>query len=604
LSKKAPAFLSYARVDADFALRLAADLKAKGANVWMDQIDIRPGKQWDREVECALGACSEMLVILSTKGVDSSNVMDEVSFALEERKTVIPIIQSECRIPFRLRRLQRVDFRTDYAHGLKILLDTLIAENLVATVPDTGNEPLPLMEKTSTLEQSGLEQSGAATHQPEHPPGRVEPDKAEAAHRAEQDRILRAAAEDARQEQHRIELEKAEAARKAEQDRIEHEKAAAALLAEQAAHRAEQDRIEQERAKAARQAEQERLELEKAEAARRAEQDRIELEKAEAARQAARDRIQREKAEAARRAEQDRIEREKAAAALLAEQAAHPAEQDPWERDTASAAREPEKPPAPIQYATIIPDSVEAANTRNIPSPKKPFSVKNYLIPAGLAAVLILGLFGVGLWKSKQPSIVAQSVPPVTQPKPSTGAPAAAQSGPDDFDSVLPHENRPPNDATATTPSSESGQTPASGSGTDKPLPPAGEPVQKTKPGEVAKPAVKKTPEKPVAQPKGPLFVGGSVMDTYLIAKVKPVYPDVALAARVQGAVEFVATISTDGVVSRLRLVKGHPLLVKSAESAVIQWKYRPYVMNGRPTEVSTNVIVNFTLTPARQYSN
>jgi carbonic anhydrase len=51
-------FLSYAREDSAFVLRLAANLKVQGANVWMDQLDIPPGRQWDREVERALNECA------------------------------------------------------------------------------------------------------------------------------------------------------------------------------------------------------------------------------------------------------------------------------------------------------------------------------------------------------------------------------------------------------------------------------------------------------------------------------------------------------------------------------------------------------------------
>jgi hypothetical protein len=147
LSSKPPAFLSYARVDLAFARRLAADLKAAGANVWLDKLDIRPGRQWDKEVEKALTACTEMLVILSSASVASRNVMDEVSFALEEGKTVIPVIQGECEIPFRLRRLQRVDFSSDYELGLKALLDALFAEKqMISTVPATRGAAAPTIE--------------------------------------------------------------------------------------------------------------------------------------------------------------------------------------------------------------------------------------------------------------------------------------------------------------------------------------------------------------------------------------------------------------------------------------------------------------------------
>jgi TIR domain len=48
------AFVSYSREDMEFALRLAKDLKAKGAKVWMDKLDIRAGRPWDDEIEAAV----------------------------------------------------------------------------------------------------------------------------------------------------------------------------------------------------------------------------------------------------------------------------------------------------------------------------------------------------------------------------------------------------------------------------------------------------------------------------------------------------------------------------------------------------------------------
>jgi len=52
-----PAFFSYCRKDSDFALRLVGDLKAAGANVWLDQLELTPGERWDREIEEALARC-------------------------------------------------------------------------------------------------------------------------------------------------------------------------------------------------------------------------------------------------------------------------------------------------------------------------------------------------------------------------------------------------------------------------------------------------------------------------------------------------------------------------------------------------------------------
>jgi protein TonB len=96
--------------------------------------------------------------------------------------------------------------------------------------------------------------------------------------------------------------------------------------------------------------------------------------------------------------------------------------------------------------------------------------------------------------------------------------------------------------------------------------------------------------------PTGPVRVGGQVAAANLIRKVQPVYPPLAKSARVQGTVEFTATISKDGNIENLSLVRGHPLLVNAAREAVLQWKYRPTMLNGQPVEVITDIIVNFTL--------
>lgn len=119
------AFLSYARTDSDFALRLAKELKSADATVWIDQMDIRFGTHWDTAVEKALGECGTVLVILSPASAASENVMDEVSYALDKKKLVIPVLFQECEVPFRLRRLEYVDLRTDFEGKIPQLLEML-----------------------------------------------------------------------------------------------------------------------------------------------------------------------------------------------------------------------------------------------------------------------------------------------------------------------------------------------------------------------------------------------------------------------------------------------------------------------------------------------
>lgn len=90
--------------------------------------------------------------------------------------------------------------------------------------------------------------------------------------------------------------------------------------------------------------------------------------------------------------------------------------------------------------------------------------------------------------------------------------------------------------------------------------------------------------------------IGAAVAAANLLTKVEPVYPPLARAARVQGEVEFTIDIGPDGRVQNIHLVRGHPLLVNAAKEAVLQWVYRPTLLNGNPVAVTTTVVVPFRL--------
>ncbi len=81
-----------------------------------------------------------------------------------------------------------------------------------------------------------------------------------------------------------------------------------------------------------------------------------------------------------------------------------------------------------------------------------------------------------------------------------------------------------------------------------------------------------------------------------LIHKVQPAYPALARSARIQGVVVLEAMISKQGTIEDLRLLAGHPMLASAAIDAVRQWRYRPYILNGEPVEVETQITVNFAL--------
>jgi len=104
----------------------------------------------------------------------------------------------------------------------------------------------------------------------------------------------------------------------------------------------------------------------------------------------------------------------------------------------------------------------------------------------------------------------------------------------------------------------------------------------------------------PVAAPKiatpTRVRVSSGVSTGLLIRKVPPTYPPLARQARIQGVVILQAQISKDGTIQNLQLISGHPMLAPAVIEAVKQWRYKPYLLNGEPVEVDTQVQVNFTL--------
>ena len=90
------------------------------------------------------------------------------------------------------------------------------------------------------------------------------------------------------------------------------------------------------------------------------------------------------------------------------------------------------------------------------------------------------------------------------------------------------------------------------------------------------------------------LHVSQGVSRGLLVKEIPPAYPASALRMRVEGAVELLATISKNGDISTVKILSGDPQLARAAADAVKQWKYKPYLLNGEPVEIQTQVTVKF----------
>lgn len=106
-------------------------------------------------------------------------------------------------------------------------------------------------------------------------------------------------------------------------------------------------------------------------------------------------------------------------------------------------------------------------------------------------------------------------------------------------------------------------------------------------------------PPKPVAAPAPVAAKPPRIAELQMaepIQRVNPIYPSMARAVRVSGKVELMGVLGIDGRIHELRVLSGHPLLVKAAVDAVMQWVYRPTILNGQAVEVQAPITVNFIL--------
>jgi len=90
-------------------------------------------------------------------------------------------------------------------------------------------------------------------------------------------------------------------------------------------------------------------------------------------------------------------------------------------------------------------------------------------------------------------------------------------------------------------------------------------------------------------------YLPGEVVGGLILKKKEPKYPALAKAAHMQGAVVLTAIITKQGMIAGMDVIASpHIILTKAARDAVQTWTYRPYLLNGLPTEVETTITVNF----------
>ncbi len=106
-------------------------------------------------------------------------------------------------------------------------------------------------------------------------------------------------------------------------------------------------------------------------------------------------------------------------------------------------------------------------------------------------------------------------------------------------------------------------------------------------------PVLAKTPD---PTPFKRMRIASRVAEANLVHDVAPQYPPEAGRARIEGTVVLMAVIGKDGSVQDVRVESGLPILAQAAITAVSQWRYKPYMIDGEPVEVDSRITINFTL--------
>jgi protein TonB len=105
-------------------------------------------------------------------------------------------------------------------------------------------------------------------------------------------------------------------------------------------------------------------------------------------------------------------------------------------------------------------------------------------------------------------------------------------------------------------------------------------------------------PPAPPTVARTPIRIGGNIQEPKVVKIVPPVYPKLAIKARVKGTVTLEATVTAEGTVDEVHVMSGNPLLIQAAIDCVKQWRYEPTYLNGEPVPVILTAKINFELGP------
>ena len=262
-------------------------------------------------------------------------------------------------------------------------------------------------------------------------------------------------------------------------------------------------------------------------------------------------------------ADNKRLEAERKA--LDAQNAEFARESQAMQSETTGVTVPSPPPAAPVRVEPVVPAAIPAAPVKVEPPPPAPIDTADAPLVAPIIPARVTPVATVTTPPAASPNVVV-SAPPAPANVVATAQPATPAR------SLQPRTSNAP----------DTGVTIAASSAAP-----------------LARPTVSDAPPAArvaVEAVSAPIRVSAGVSQGMLLAPIVPVYPAFAVNARVEGSVVMDAVISKDGSIGSVQVLSGPALLRDAAVQAVKVARYRPYKMNGEPTEVAATIKVVFQL--------
>ena len=149
-SAKPGVFLSHTARDKPFVRRLATDLTAAGARVWIDEAEIGIGDSLIAKIGDGIDDMEYLAVVLSAASVNSAWVQRELDFALNQeiqgrRVKVLPLLLEACAIPPFLVGKKYADF-TDPDRYASSLAEVLVKIGLPVQPASAQYDGYPFLD--------------------------------------------------------------------------------------------------------------------------------------------------------------------------------------------------------------------------------------------------------------------------------------------------------------------------------------------------------------------------------------------------------------------------------------------------------------------------